>query len=1271
MKTGVFWRKDRQSSDVPDVLPVKHKAGFVGCAVAGSSKTPCVIFRLSVLCLVSILPLLAVLPAHAQAQYTESVLYSFTGYPTSEPLAGLISDSKGNLYGTVFSGAEGQGSCLNGDYGCGAVFELSPPTTCTGSWTETVLHYFDGGSAGDGGLPSAGLVFDSKGNLYGTTMEGGAHNLGTVFELSPPSSAGGSWSETVLYSFCSVGGSSCTDGEEPQAGLILDAKGNLYGNAGVTFELSPPSTGSGAWTEQVLAGGTGSLGGLVFDSKGNLYGTSYEGGAAGFGTVFELSPPASGSGPWTETTLWTFAGAPGDGELPYSVLIFDSKGNLYGTTSYGGNSDNAACVNAPYKGCGTVFEVSPPSSGSGPWTEKLLWNFAGPPGDGDYLIGGLIFDSKGNLYGTAELGGAGDATDCGGSNCGLVYELSPPSSGSGPWTESILWNFAGAPSDGSWPYAGLIFDSKSNLYSTTYTGGTNNAGTIFELMPKIATAAALSATPASVAYGSSGPVVMTAKVTPSASGCFTASGAVNFFNGSAQVGSVTLTGGTATFDYNPSSLAAGTYSLTAVYAGNSNFTGSTSASQTLTVTTVTTTTTVDSALNPSNSGEAVTIGATISPGSPAPTGTVDFTSNGTVIPGCSAVAVPSSATALCTATGLATGADLIKAVYSGDHNYIGSNGTLTQQVNADGRTASKTTITPNLNPSASGQPVALTASVTPSASPAPTGSLAFTSNGNVISGCSDIVISASNTVNCTTSALTVGTDSIVAAYSGDSHYAASAAGFSQIVTATATPMQFVAVTPCRVVDTRNANGTFGGPAISAGTFRTFPISLGACTIPATALAYSLNVTVIPSGPLGYLTAWPGGTTQPLISLLNSTDGRIKANAAIMVAGASQGAVSVYASNTTNVAIDINGYFTPAGSSTLEFYPLTPCRVVDTRRGDGALGGPSLIAATERDFPVQSGVCNIPSTAQAYSLNFTAIPPTGGALGYLTVWPQGEARPTVSTLNDLTGTIVANAAIVAAGTGGGVAVYPSNDTNLAIDVNGYFAAPGSGDSLYSLVPCRVLDTRTASGEFSGELAVNVAGSACAAPSGAQAYVFNATVVPDGDLGYLTLWPDSETQPVVSTLNAVDGAITSNMALVPNKNGEIDAYASGTTQLVLDLYAYFVGSLTGSTWALTATSSVNGDVLQGNLALSQSGSSVTGTLTCTSETNGCPSNPTMSVNGMVSGTNVSFTVAGACSGATSVTLTGTIVSGGSSMSGSYSQPAGGSCNADTGTWSAIPE
>jgi uncharacterized repeat protein (TIGR03803 family) len=368
--------------------------------------------------------------------------------------------------------------------------------------------------------------------------------------------------------------------------------------------------------------------------------------------------------------------------------------------------------------------------------------------------------------------------------------------------------------------------------------------------------------------------------------------------------------------------------------------------------------------------------------------------------------------------------------------------------------------------------------------------------------------------------------------------------------------QFVAVTPCRLIDTRLT----GGP-IQGGTFRNFPIPQeGGCDIPTTAAAYSLNVSAVPQGPLGYLTIWPTGESQPVVATLNSLDGRIKADAAIVPAGTS-GAVSVYVTNASNVVLDINGYFAPVSGSTLAFYPLTPCRIADTRNSSfpQGLGPPFLPGQQERDFPILNATsCNIPASAAAYSLNFSVVP--HGGLGYMTVWPTGQTRPLVSTLNDVPGTIIANAAIVPAGTTGDVSVFPSNDTDVIIDINGYFAPAGPGGlSLYPAAPCRVIDTRhIGNGQpFSGTLTppVDVVHSPCEPPATAQAYVFNATVVPTGALGYLTLWPDGQPKPLVSTLNALDGSITNNMAIVPSTNGKVDAYASGITQLILDISSYF--------------------------------------------------------------------------------------------------------------------
>jgi YVTN family beta-propeller protein len=381
------------------------------------------------------------------------------------------------------------------------------------------------------------------------------------------------------------------------------------------------------------------------------------------------------------------------------------------------------------------------------------------------------------------------------------------------------------------------------------------------------------------------------------------------------------------------------------------------------------------------------------------------------------------------------------------------------------------------------------------------------------------------------------------------------------------PVQFVPIAPCRLVDTRNPDGNFGGPPILGGTSRSFPAPQGGCDIPTSAAAYSLNVTLVPirDHPVGYLTIWPTGESQPLVSTMNSLDGRTKANAAIVPAGAS-GAVSVFVTNTADVVIDIDGYFAPPSAQTLQFYPLPPCRVADTRNANfpQGLGAPHLSQGVARDFPVLSAdSCNIPPSAQAYSLNFTAIPypSLGHPLAYLEVWPTDQQpQHPVSTLNNPTATFVANAAIVPTGTDGKITAYASDDTDLAIDINGYFAAPGTGGlSLYPTVPCRVFDTRkVGSGQpFTGTLSppVDVVDSPCGIPNTAQAYVSNATVVPSPNLSYLTLWPDSQDQPVVSTLNAADGWVTSNMAIVPSVNGKIDAYAAGMTQLILDISSYF--------------------------------------------------------------------------------------------------------------------
>jgi hypothetical protein len=342
-----------------------------------------------------------------------------------------------------------------------------------------VLHKFTGGADGNG--PGAALIFDQRGNLYGTTEAGGAGagctenpHCGTVFKLAPDSHGG--WSETALYSFCSL--TNCADGAAPLAGLIFDRAGNLYGTTnlggsgafgfGIVFELMP--TADGSWKEKVLHQFTGGKdggapgAGVIFDQLGNLYGTAFQGGnlsqcaGIGCGLVFELTPKADGS--WTESVLYRFTGSP-DGSNPSASLIFDTAGNLYGTTYYGGASSNICVLGVG--GCGTVFKLTPGADHT--WTETVLQSFN--LAQGAYPQANLIFDQAGNLYSTTQQGG--NLSQCSTyPGCGLVFQLTPESDGS--WTENVLYSFDGL-EDGGLPVAGVISDPLGNLYGTTMSGG--------------------------------------------------------------------------------------------------------------------------------------------------------------------------------------------------------------------------------------------------------------------------------------------------------------------------------------------------------------------------------------------------------------------------------------------------------------------------------------------------------------------------------------------------------------------------------------------------------------------------------------------------------------------------------------------------------------------------------------------------------------------------------------------------------------------------------
>ena len=345
--------------------------------------------------------------SNSQDNYTETVLHNFSGPPNDgdEPLAGLITDSSGNLYGTT--GYGGANSC--GASSCGTVFELEKNPT---GYTEKILYAFTGF---DGGNPLAGLIIDSSANLYGTTDGGGDYGYGTVFELVNLS---GSYTETVLYSF----GAATDDGAYPLGSLIMDDSGNLFGttsldtgayscgllSCGTVFELVKSSSG---YTEKVLYTFTGSDGanpqaGLVRDSSGNLYGTTSNGGAYGLGTVFEL---VNSSGSFTEKVLYSFGATVADGAMPIAGLLIDNSGNLYGTTMMGGSV--TACGGY---GCGTVFELV---NSSGTYTEKLLHGFGGVD-DGESPAAALIMDNAGKLYGTTEGGGSS-------LEIGSAFEIDP------------------------------------------------------------------------------------------------------------------------------------------------------------------------------------------------------------------------------------------------------------------------------------------------------------------------------------------------------------------------------------------------------------------------------------------------------------------------------------------------------------------------------------------------------------------------------------------------------------------------------------------------------------------------------------------------------------------------------------------------------------------------------------------------------------------------------------------------------------------------------
>jgi hypothetical protein len=386
-------------------------------------------------------------PAQKGGSWTETLIYQFKGKGSNDasvPNGGLILDASGNLYGVTAYGGTGDCVLLGVKAGCGTVYELSPPSEKSGTWTETILYSFP--TARQGYLPNGNLVFDSAGNLYGATQFGGGHGTtcngfyqycGAIFELSPPKTKGREWTEKVVYGFKGVApGKQFGDGANPNGALVLDSKGTIYGTTffggnnvkgecqggaggtgcGIVFELTAPSQKGGRWTKKVLhqfdgKDGANSAAGVIFDGSGNLYGTTLFGPPHGFGLIFELKKPTGRSHLWTEAVLHAFSDG-NDGAGPMAGLTFDPRGSLY-STAYRGSGGSQY---------GDVFRLQPPSGKHGHWAFTVLYGFSGSL-DAAQPAAALVFDRAGNLYGTSQYGGTG--TGCGTGACGTVFEVSP------------------------------------------------------------------------------------------------------------------------------------------------------------------------------------------------------------------------------------------------------------------------------------------------------------------------------------------------------------------------------------------------------------------------------------------------------------------------------------------------------------------------------------------------------------------------------------------------------------------------------------------------------------------------------------------------------------------------------------------------------------------------------------------------------------------------------------------------------------------------------
>jgi uncharacterized repeat protein (TIGR03803 family) len=435
-------------------------------------------------------------PATARAA---DVLFSFKATTSSgdNPDGTLLRDASGALYGATWFGGY-----IGGLYSYyGTLFKLSPPAPGRTRWKFSRLYSFSGDP--DGSNPNSSLVMDASGSLYGTTFTGGDPTIdqGLVFKLTPPAPETTKWTLHVLHAFHYSFVYKLDDGSSPQAGVIMDKNGALYGTTvfggstadpsavgyGTVYKLTPPAPGQTSWTETVLYRFAASNDGahpsaeLALDDNGNLYGTTSDGGSGscldakgfnvtGCGTAFKLASPAPGQTQWTKKTLYRFTGRT-DGGRPKGKLLLDKSGALYGTTFQGGTG-TCTDVYSHVIQCGVAYKLNPPAPGYTNWTQSVLHRFNGGS-DGAAPQGGLIADSAGHLYGTASGGGThGD---------GLAFMLSPPAPGQTKWTETVLDGFYTL-NDGDTPVGELVRDDAGDLFGVNYNGGPDN-GSVFEIKP--------------------------------------------------------------------------------------------------------------------------------------------------------------------------------------------------------------------------------------------------------------------------------------------------------------------------------------------------------------------------------------------------------------------------------------------------------------------------------------------------------------------------------------------------------------------------------------------------------------------------------------------------------------------------------------------------------------------------------------------------------------------------------------------------------------------